>query len=465
MAGKGGSKRKQRSRLLFATSDDAALVDVSQELAPYFFISVAGTPTDLISSIGQNTPEIIVLDVDTVVPDGMDFFAQISEVRAAAPGALIIAISRRPLRKARQRTLAAGGDEFLLAPIDFDELRDYLLEAADKRASDLAAERLREDIRSKNSFCELIGGSEEMRRVYEAIRRVAPASTTVMLRGQSGTGKELAAHAIVSLGPRRDEPFISLNCAALPETLMESELFGHDKGAFTGAHASRPGQIEQADGGTLFLDEIGSLGLALQSKLLRVLEDRKVQRLGGKSSKKIDFRLICATNENLEEMVAAGRFREDLYYRIHVIPIDIPPLRSRTGDIPLLVDHFLQVFCTANELPLKRVEGDAMDVLESNEWPGNVRELENVLQRLVLMVEGETIRVSDLPASLIERSSEAHQRLLIPEGGVDFSLEIEHIEIAYLRAALQREQGKTAAAALLHIPVQKMKYLCRKYGL
>lgn len=238
-----------------------------------------------------------------------------------------------------------------------------------------------------------------MRRVYEAIRRVAPASTTVMLRGQSGTGKELAAHAIVSLGPRRDEPFISLNCAALPETLMESELFGHDKGAFTGAHASRPGQIEQADGGTLFLDEIGSLGLALQSKLLRVLEDRKVQRLGGKSSKKIDFRLICATNENLEEMVAAGRFREDLYYRIHVIPIDIPPLRSRTGDIPLLVDHFLQVFCTANELPLKRVEGDAMDVLESNEWPGNVRELENVLQRLVLMVEGETIRVSDLPAS------------------------------------------------------------------
>lgn len=460
----GVARAKQRFRLLFATSDNDALGDISQELVPSFFVSIAATPADLLSSIEENEPEIIVLD-DSVLPEGIDLFTQINEVRAASPGALLIAISRRPLRKARLRTLDAGGDEFLLAPIDFDVLREYLLEAANERLNQLEEERLRDEIHSKNSFCELIGGSDEMQRVYDAIRRVASGSTTVMLRGESGTGKELLARAIVSLSPRREAALISVNCAALPESLMEAELFGHEKGAFTGAHASCPGQIELADGGTLFLDEIGSLGLPLQAKLLRVLQDRKVQRLGAKKATKIDFRLICATNENLEDMVAAGRFREDLYYRVHVIPVDIPPLRERTGDIPLLVEYFLQLFCRANELPMKHLEPDAMDVLESNEWPGNVRELENLVHRLVLMVEGEVIRLSDLPSLVIQRSSEAHQKLLIPDQGVDFDREIRDIEIAYLRAALQRAAGKTAAAALLHIPVQKMKYLCRKYGL
>ena len=456
---------RQRFRLLFATSDDSALVNISQDLAPAFFISIANNSADLLSSIQQNNPEVIVVDVDTIAPHGKDFFAHIGEVRAAAPEALLIAISRTPLRNARQRTRSAGGDEFLLAPIDFAEMCEYLVESMEERAKRMEADKLRAEIEHKNTFCGLIGGSHQMRRVYEAICRVAPGTTTVILRGESGTGKELVARAIVSLSPRRDAPFISVNCAALPENLMESELFGHEKGAFTGAHASRPGQIELADGGTLFLDEIGSLGLSLQSKLLRVLQDRVVLRLGGKSTQKIDFRLICATNENLEEMVAAGRFREDLYYRIHVIPIQIPPLREREGDITLLIEHYLHVFCAANKLPMKRIEPAALDVLESNEWPGNVRELENLVQRLVLMVEDETIRVSDLPTPLIQRSSSGQQKLLIPDDGVDFDQEIRHIEIAYLTTALERAGGKTAAAALLRIPVQKMKYLCRKYGL
>ena len=196
-----------------------------------------------------------------------------------------------------------------------------------------------------------------------------------------------------------------------------------------------------------------------------MLEDHAVQRLGGKHTKEIDFRLICATNENLEEMVAAGRFREDLYYRIHVIPIYVPALRERTGDVALIIEHFLNVFCTANGTPPKRIEPDAMDVLESNAWPGNVRELENLVQRLVLMTEGDTIRVLDLPQPLLRQSSAAQEKILIPDEGVDFDGEMERIEIAYLSAALRRMGGKTAAAVLLHIPVQKMKYLCRKYGL
>ena len=314
-------------------------------------------------------------------------------------------------------------------------------------------------------FCDMIGGSEPMRRVYEALRRVAPSSTTVMIRGESGTGKELAARAIVAQSPRAHGPFVSVNCAALPETLMESELFGHEKGSFTGAHATRPGQIELADGGTLFLDEIGSLPLPLQSKLLRVLQERSVQRIGAKQPRAIDFRLITATNDHLEEMIKKGQFREDLYYRISVIPVLLPPLRERTGDVPVLIDHYLRLYCHANQLSMKRVSAEAMDVLETSSWPGNVRELENLAQRLALMVDGELITVEDLPERVIFNSTVNHDEMLVPSEGVDLEDELRRIEIAYLQAALRRAGTKNGAAGLLKIPVQKMKYMCRKHGL
>ena len=314
-------------------------------------------------------------------------------------------------------------------------------------------------------FCDMIGGSEPMRRVYEALRRVAPSNTTVMVRGESGTGKELAARAIVAQSPRARGPFVSVNCAALPETLMESELFGHEKGSFTGAHATRPGQIELADGGTLFLDEIGSLPLPLQSKLLRVLQERSVQRIGGKQPRAIDFRLITATNDNLEDMIKKGQFREDLYYRISVIPVLLPPLRERTGDVPVLMDYYLRLYCNANGLLMKRVTSEAMDVLETSSWPGNVRELENLAQRLALMVDGDLITVEDLPERVIFNSTVNHDEMLVPSEGVDLEDELRRIEIAYLQAALRRAGTKNGAAILLKIPVQKMKYMCRKHGL
>lgn len=315
-------------------------------------------------------------------------------------------------------------------------------------------------------FQEMIGGSDEMRRVYSAISQVANSRIAVIVRGESGTGKELVAKAIVSLSDRRNKPFISVNCAALPENLIESELFGHERGAFTGAVDARPGRIEMADGGTLFLDEIATLTMPLQTKLLRVLEDHKVQRLGGHQSRKIDFRLICATNESLEEMAKTGRFREDLYYRIHVVPIFLPPLRKRPGDVAILADHFLRAHTAANRMTPKTLAPEALTALEEYTWPGNVRELENLMQRLVITVTGPVIQLEHLPPQMLEHSLKAQEAILIPEGGVGFDEQIRQMEIALLEAAIRREAGnKAAAARLLQLDTQRMKYLCRKYSI
>jgi transcriptional regulator with PAS, ATPase and Fis domain len=252
----------------------------------------------------------------------------------------------------------------------------------------------------------------------------------------------------------------------LPESLIESELFGYEKGAFTGADAARAGLIESAHNGTLFLDEITTLNPGLQSKLLRVLQERTVQRLGGRSTKKIDFRLICATNDDLEDLVRKGRFREDLYYRINVVPIVVPPLRERDGDLPLLVDHFLRLYCTTAKRPLKNINPDVLEILEEYPWPGNVRELENLVQRLVVMVAASTITAEHLPQHLLQHSASGQEAILIPEEGVDFDAEMGRIEVAYLTAALRRTGAKkSAAAALLRMDNQRMKYLCRKWKL
>ena len=273
-----------------------------------------------------------------------------------------------------------------------------LARAIEKRALQVEGRRIVEQAESKAAFCGLIGGSESMQRVYQAIRAVADSNTTVAIRGESGTGKELIASAIVQSGSRRNKPYICLNCSAIPESLIESELFGHEKGAFTGADSAKTGLIESAQGGTLFMDEITTLDHGLQSKLLRVLQEHVVQRIGARSSKKIDFRLIAATNDDLEELVKQGRFREDLYYRINVVPIFVPPLRDRDGDIPLLVDHFLRIYCTANNKPLKQLQPDALEIMEEYGWPGNVRELENMVQRLVLMNDSHVIKAESATA-------------------------------------------------------------------
>ena len=451
-------------RIAIVTTDESALPDIEEFLAPAFHTTCLSTWEEILALMSRVPLNAVLLDVDTIGESTAQGVDALAELRRIGEDLVLIALTRSHSRSVRLKAGAVGADEFFVAPVDFQELQIVLERALDRRSMEIENRRMREQITQKYSFCELIGGSEPMRRVYDAVSRVAQTNTTVLVRGESGTGKELVARAIVMCGPRADKPFISVNCAAIPETLIEAELFGHEKGAFTGAIASRPGHIEAAHGGTLFLDEIGTLPLPLQSKLLRVLEDRAVQRLGGKSARKIDFRLITATNEDLEETVKEGRFREDLYYRIHVIPIFLPPLRERPGDIPLLVDHFLRLYCTANNVPLKRMEPEVIEILEENPWPGNIRELENLIQRMVLMVEDTVITAKHLPQQVLYQSTARTQEALIPEDGLDFEKEMERIEAAYLQAALRRVGGKKVAAALLlRIDPRKMGYLCRKY--
>lgn len=464
MRAAGVAEASETARLAIVTADESALPDVEQHLAPRFETHFLPSAERIVPLLTQAPLDALILDLDTAA--GSDTNAGLEllpQLRSMSPDLVLIGLTRSHSRSVRLRA-ADFVDEFFIAPMDFGELQIVVARAIEKRAIEIEGRRLREQIVRKYSFCDLIGGSEVMQRVYDAIRRVADSPTSVIIRGESGTGKELVARAIVQMSSRRDRPFIGLNCAALPENLIETELFGHERGAFTGAHAARAGHIELAHTGTLFLDEIATLSLDLQTKLLRVLQDRAVQRIGSKTAKKIDFRLITATNQDLEEMVRGGHFREDLYYRIHVIPIFLPPLRERREDIPLLADHFLRIYCAANKVPLKRLDPEALEIFEESPWPGNLREMENLVQRLVLMTENQVIRAQDLPQQILYTSTTRQESLLIPEDGIDFDEEMDRIQTTYLEAAMRRTQGKkTAAAQLLHIDPQRMKYLCRKF--
>jgi DNA-binding NtrC family response regulator len=448
------------------TVDEEFLELLGPELSPWFKVIVRDSYAGLARWTRESGVTSVLLDIDTEGEDTLGGLPVLHDLRRLNENFTLISMSRARARSVEKQALAAGADAHFRSPVDIEELRMTLAETSRRRSDDAERVIMRQRSIQSSRFQDFIGASEPMRLVYDAIQQVAGSSINVLIRGESGTGKELAARAIVALSPRANKPYIRLNCAALPENLIESELFGSERGAFTGATESRPGQIELADGGTLFLDEIATLTAPLQTKLLRVLEDHQVQRLGGRSHRKIDFRLICATNEPLEEMVRTGRFREDLYYRIHVIPILLPPLRERHGDISLLSEYFLQVHCIANGIPLKRLEADALSVFEEQSWPGNVRELENLIQRLVVTVRGQEIGVNNLPPRVLAQSAAAQEAILLPPEGTDFDEEIRRLEMALLSTALHRSGGsKTAASRLLNIDTQRIKYLCRKYAL
>jgi Nif-specific regulatory protein len=320
--------------------------------------------------------------------------------------------------------------------------------------------QLREELRERYEFSNIVGNSGPMRQVYEQVAQVVGTTATVLVRGESGTGKELIAHALHHHSPRAGKPFIRVNCAALPETLVESELFGYERGAFTGAHARRKGRFEQADGGTLFLDEIGELSPATQAKLLRVLQEREFERLGGNETVRVDVRLITATSKDLEKALAAGAFREDLYYRMNVFTICVPPLRERKSDVLLLADHFVAKYARVHSRSIKRISTPAIDMMMTYHWPGNVRELENTIERAVLVADGDVIHGHHLSPTLqtAEASGTVVSRSLSEAVGV--------FESNLIQDALKSTRGNRARAArLLSTTERILNYKVRRYGI
>jgi DNA-binding NtrC family response regulator len=415
----------------------------------------------------ERQPDVLLLELKSSPQGIRECVELLEELEESELDTVVIILSTVQTKSTALRVLHAGAYDYFLKPADPDVLRIIILRAIEKLQIEREHQILREELRRKDALGDLLGSTDAMKGLFDSIRRVARTSTTVVIRGESGSGKELVARAIHDLSQRRERPFVPVNCAALPETLMEAELFGYEKGAFTGAVTTKEGRIELAHRGTLFLDEIGALSLPLQSKLLRVLDEHALTRLGGKKSLKVDFRLISATNEDLEKAVRERRFREDLYYRIHVLSLFVPPLRERVEDIPLLVDYFIKVYCAANHWAPKRVADEVMEAMKRYPWPGNVRELENLVQRLVVMTDEEVIPLKQLPRDIREAAPPpSADGFSFPSSGIRLEEEVKTFERRWVETALKMTKGvKIEAARLLGLNRDKMDYLCRKHGL
>ncbi len=410
----------------------------------------------------NSDPDLYLFDL-RLPPSGQveEGLKLLEEVRRRDPEATVVMMSGEEDRQVALRSIELGAFDFFRKPVDPALLLIILTRALERRRLLVENRELKQEARVGQSFDRLVGSSAPMKKLFSEIERVAPTDASVLLFGESGTGKELVAHSIHDRSPRKDRPFVALNASALPEALAESELFGHEKGAFTGAIASRPGRFELAQGGTLFLDEIGTLSVPVQSKLLRALETREIERVGGRRTIPIDFRLISATNEDLEKKVAEGVFREDLFYRINTIPLRIPPLRERPGDIPLLAEHFLSKFTARHRRPGRRLSPEVLSRIGAHPWRGNVRELEHVIEMLVLFSDGELIGEEDLPRVLRQPAATARRSDALP-----FAKAVEEFEKKLLADTIASAGGiKAEAARRLGLDPNQIKYLCRKYGL
>jgi DNA-binding NtrC family response regulator len=425
-----------------------------------YWVDAASSGMEAISKASQNTYDVVVTDLVMPRMSGMEVLAHFT---GHNPETIVIVLTGNATIETAVEAMKKGAFDYLTKPAKMDEILLVV-----KRAQELIALRaenvlLRSQLQERYRFDRIIGQSRSMQVMYKMIERVARTDSTVLIMGESGTGKELIANAIHFNSERRDKPIIPINCGAIPEELMESELFGHEKGAFTGALKDRRGRFELANGGTIFLDEIGEMSPKLQVKLLRVLQERKFERIGSSRTIEVDVRVIAATNKDLEKTVAAGKFREDLFYRLNVIPFIVPPLRDREGDIPLLVNHFLREHCLKKDIPLKTISREALQALQEYDWPGNVRELENVIERLVIMTEGDDIQLRDLPERMAPQTiMPVHPTLEIGTEGIDLKKTLEDLEHHLIMEALRKAGGiKNKAAKLLGLNrttlIEKMK--------
>ncbi|MHB8811148.1 MAG: sigma-54-dependent transcriptional regulator [Desulfobulbaceae bacterium] len=404
----------------------------------------------------ERQPALVITDMKM---PGLNGFQVLKEVKERSAEALVIIVTAFGEVDAAVKAMKLGAYDFITKPLSRDELKLTVKKALQLLGLTEENRQLREKLSGRDDLKNLVGMSPKMERLFASVRKVADTEATVLITGESGTGKELVARAIHSLSSRKSAPFIAINCAAIPRDLLESELFGHTKGAFTGAVKDRVGKFQLADRGTLFLDEVGDLPIELQPKLLRALQERIVEPLGGGKAQKIDVRVVAATNQDLEGAIADGSFREDLYYRLSVIPVHLPPLRERKEDISLLVRHFINKLGQANVTFTK----GTLDVLAMYSWPGNVRELENTVERLLIMRRGDEIGPDDLPGKILdERANKKRMIFVLPDEGYP----LEQLEKEVVEESLTRNNwNQTAAARFLGIPRHVLVYRMEKYGI
>ncbi|MHB9002967.1 MAG: sigma-54-dependent transcriptional regulator [Coriobacteriia bacterium] len=446
-------------RVLIADDEKNMRWVLSQALEAEGFEAVqACDGKEALASIAEQQPDIMILDHRMPAPDGMEVLRRVRSSGGEFP---IIMLTAHGNVAQAVEAMKAGASEYLTKPFDLDELKLAIEKAMKYHDLTTEVERLREEQNRDYDIEGIVAADDSMVSLLDQIHKVAPTSATVMIYGESGTGKELVARAVHALSPRGNGPFVSVSAGALPETLLESELFGYEKGAFTGAMTAKPGRFEMANGGTLFLDEVGDITLAVQVKLLRVLQERRFERLGGTRSIEVDVRVVAATNRDLQQLIADGEFREDLFYRLNVVPVYLPPLRERSGDIPLLVAHFLEKYKAGT----KRISQDALEALMTYQWPGNIRELENTIERVLILSQGDEITSADLPSEVRLGASSTRPNaaaLCLPADGCS----LEEVELDLVRQALDRAGGNVPKAAkLLGLTTKTLEARMSRFGL
>ena len=427
-----------------------------------YAVETSLSATRAVALMGNEDFDIIISDIKMPKMSGMELLRYVRKNRPDIP---IVMITAYGTIKQAVEALKAGAMDYIVKPFDVEELKIIVAQGLEKKRLKEENLFLKKELKERYDFEKMIGKSKVMQEIYNLIEKVARTDSTVLITGESGTGKEIAARAVHYLGTRLERAFVSINCGALPENLLESELFGHVKGSFTGAVFNKKGMFEVAEKGTLFLDEVGEMSPWTQVKLLRALQDKRIRRVGGTEEIPVDVRIIAASNQDLKKSIDSGKFREDLFYRLNVISFEMPPLRKRKEDIPLLVTHFLKKYCNGMGRQMKRIAPDVIDVLESYTWPGNVRELENAIERVVAIEERGTITKGSLPKEMLQPDNKQETAPAI-EPGFDLNAVMDEISSGYVKQALQFSKGNLKEAAnVLGVNYRSMRYLVEKHGL
>ena len=437
-------------RVLIVEDDPATRVGLSELVSAWGFqTEEAANGEEAMQKITSFRPAIIVSDLVMPRMGGLELLRALKDQLSDLT---LILLTAQGTVESAVEAIKEGAYDYLSKPVDPARLRILLQKAVERQETLREVKHLRRQLRDQGSFGRIIGNSPSIRSVYRVIEQAAPTNASVLIWGESGTGKELAAQTIHELSPRSSFPFVAINCAAIPETLLESEIFGHEKGAFTGAHDRRTGVFELAHRGTLFLDEIAEMQPATQVKLLRVLQERSFRRLGGRQEQSVDVRVIAATNVNPGDAVRNGKLREDLYYRLNVFAVELPPLRERREDVPLLIQRFLNEFNSVNEKAVKAIDQEAMQILEQYPWPGNIRELRNIVERATILAEGDFIGVRHLPPLLVTRGEETLPTMTLTPGTT-----VDEAERRLILLALDHTRNnKTRAAEILGISLKTL---------